>query len=161
WDPSDDGPQPRGKQVNHPEGIWYTPVTGIWQTVWLEHVSKTYIASIKQTPSVDDKNLSVQVDIEDPKPKDILQITVYKEGEKVAETTTEAQKKTLTSLTITNPELWSPENPFLYDIEYQLTRGRKNVDKITSYFAFRKIGLKEDEKGIQRITLNDKFVFQF
>ncbi len=161
WDPSDDGPQPRGKQVNHPEGIWYTPVTGIWQTVWLEHVPKTYIASIKQTPSVDDKNLSVQVDIEDPKPKDILQITVYKEGEKVAETTTEAQKKTLTSLTITNPELWSPENPFLYDIEYQLTRGRKNVDKITSYFAFRKIGMKEDEKGIQRITLNDKFVFQF
>ena len=49
WDPTDDGPQPRGKQVKDPRGIWYTPVTGIWQTVWLETVPETYIVSTKQT----------------------------------------------------------------------------------------------------------------
>src|SRR5690606_16379431 len=53
WDPTDEGPQPRGKQVRKPEGIWYTPVTGIWQTVWLEAVPETYIQSTKQTPDVD------------------------------------------------------------------------------------------------------------
>src|SRR5205085_3083794 len=50
WDPSDDGPQPRGKQVKKPNGIWYTPVTGIWQTVWVEAVSNTYISSLKSVP---------------------------------------------------------------------------------------------------------------
>jgi beta-galactosidase/beta-glucuronidase len=53
WDPSDDGPQPRGKQVKQPESIWYTPVTGIWQTVWLEAVPKTYIGSTRHTPDID------------------------------------------------------------------------------------------------------------
>ena len=57
WDPSDDGPQPRGKQVKKPASIWYTPVTGIWQTVWIETVSKTYIAATKQTPDIDKKIL--------------------------------------------------------------------------------------------------------
>lgn len=59
WDPTDQGPQPRGKQVRKPEGIWYTPVTGIWQTVWLESVATTYLAKVIQTPDVDQQTLTV------------------------------------------------------------------------------------------------------
>lgn len=63
WDPTDDGPQPRGKQIRNPHGIWYTPVTGIWQTVWLEGVPTSYIAKTKQTPNVDESALFFSADI--------------------------------------------------------------------------------------------------
>ncbi len=63
WDPSDEGPQPNGKQVKQPRTIWYTPVTGIWQTVWLEAVPKTYIVSTKQTPDIDQKILQVSAEV--------------------------------------------------------------------------------------------------
>ena len=58
WDPTDNGTQPRGKQVNKPSGIWYTPVSGIWQTVWLEPVPAQSITNIKTTPDID-LNLSL------------------------------------------------------------------------------------------------------
>lgn len=63
WDPTNEGPQPRGKQVKKPEGIWYTSVTGIWQTVWLEDVPKTYIEATKQKPDIDNHTLAVSVDV--------------------------------------------------------------------------------------------------
>ncbi len=75
WDPSDDGPQPSGKQIKNPHGIWYTPVTGIWQTVWLEAVPKTYIAETKQTPDIDKKSLAVNAKVENMQPGD--QVLVY------------------------------------------------------------------------------------
>lgn len=61
WDPTDKGYQPRGKQVSNPEGIWYTSVSGIWQTVWLEPVSESYIVNIKTTPDIDKNVLKVEV----------------------------------------------------------------------------------------------------
>ncbi len=64
WDPTDDGPQPRGKQINQPERIWYTPVTGIWQTVWLEVVPDTYIASTKNTPNLDASSFTVGAQVD-------------------------------------------------------------------------------------------------
>ena len=63
WDPSDRGEQPRGKQVERPEGIWYTPVTGIWQTVWLEKVAADHIKSLKLTPNLDHQSLSLKVQV--------------------------------------------------------------------------------------------------
>lgn len=75
WDPTDEGPQPCGKQVKKPEGIWYTPVTGIWQTVWLEGVSKTYIEATKQTPDIDNHTLAVSVDVKNSQPGDQVKIT--------------------------------------------------------------------------------------
>ena len=63
WDPTDQGPQPRGKQVRKPEGIWYTPVTGIWQTVWLEALPETYLATMKQTPDIDQQTLTVSTTV--------------------------------------------------------------------------------------------------
>lgn len=159
WDPSDDGPQPRGKQVKHPEGIWYTPVTGIWQTAWIEAVPKTYISDIKQTPDVDKSQVNVSATIENLLPGDQVIFSAWKGTEIVAEQT--STDKTETSLPINNPQLWSPENPFLYDLKVTVKRKGKIADEIKSYFAMRKISMAKDENGIQRMLLNNKFVFQY
>lgn len=159
WDPSDDGPQPRGKQVKAPHGIWYTPVTGIWQTVWLEAVPQTYIAATVQTPNVDQKAVTVAATVEKPQAGDKVVITAWDGGTKVAEQTAGANAEV--SLPIANPKLWSPESPFLYDLKYSVVRNGKVVDEVKSYFAMRKISMAPDKAGIQRMLLNDKFVFQY
>jgi beta-galactosidase/beta-glucuronidase len=159
WDPSDDGPQPRGKQVKAPHGIWYTPVTGIWQTVWLEAVPQTYIAGTRQTPNVDQKAVTVSATVEKPQAGDKVVITAWDGGAKVAEQT--AGANTEVSLPIANPKLWSPESPFLYNLTYSIVRNGKVVDEVKSYFAMRKISMAPDKAGIQRMLLNDRFVFQY
>lgn len=159
WDPSDEGPQPRGKQVKHPHSIWYTPVTGIWQTVWLESVPKTYIAETTQTPDPDKKQIHVNAKIENLQPGDNVLISAWDGESKVAEQI--ATGNNTVALTISNPKTWSAENPFLYDLKYTVQRNGKIVDEVKSYFAMRKISMKPDNKGIQRMLLNDKFVFQY
>ncbi|WP_374164842.1 glycoside hydrolase family 2 protein [Arcticibacter sp. MXS-1] len=159
WDPTDEGPQPRGKQVRRPEGIWYTPVTGIWQTVWLEAVPLTYIASTRQTPDLDRKALALEVNAVAAKPGDKLKVSAYDGATKVAET--EVNVASPAVLSIPNPKLWSPSNPFLYDLRVSIVRNGKAVDEVKSYFAMRKISLGKDANGIQRMLLNDKFVFQY
>lgn len=77
WDPTDDGYQPRGKQVNRPEGIWYTPVTGIWQTVWLEPVAGHYITNLRITPDIDRNQLSVKVLTDKIDASDLLEVNVF------------------------------------------------------------------------------------
>lgn len=159
WDPTDDGPQPRGKQVKNPEGIWYTPVTGIWQTVWLEAVPKTYIASTKQTPDIDKKTLSVTANVKNLQSGDMVKIAAWDGTNKVAEQTANANAPT--TLAVNNPKLWSPDNPFLYDLTVSVVRKGKAVDEVKSYFAMRKTSIAPDANGIQRMMLNNKFVFQF
>lgn len=159
WDPTDDGPQPRGKQVKNPEGIWYTPVTGIWQTVWLEAVPKTYIASTKQTPDIDKQTLTVGANVENLQSGDIVKISAWDGTDKVAEQSADAN--TPTTLTISNPKLWSPDDPFLYDLNVSIVRKGKVVDEVKSYFAMRKTSIAPDANGIQRMMLNNKFVFQY
>jgi beta-galactosidase/beta-glucuronidase len=85
WDPTDDGPQPRGKQIKNPRGIWYTPVTGIWQTVWLETVAATHIASFTQTPDIDNHQLRVAVATENFQTGDQVKITAFDGASVVAE----------------------------------------------------------------------------
>jgi beta-galactosidase/beta-glucuronidase len=77
WDPTDEGPQPRGKQVVKPEGIWYTPVTGIWQTVWIEAVPDSYISSIKPTPDVDNQSVSINATAVNAKDGDKIMISAW------------------------------------------------------------------------------------
>lgn len=84
WDPTDDGPQARGKQVKNPEGIWYTPVTGIWQTVWLEPVSEKSLKDIRFTPNIDNKTIKVKSKTTDFEPGDIIEVTVKDEGQEIA-----------------------------------------------------------------------------
>src|SRR5207248_3121336 len=111
WGPSDEGPQPRGKQVKKPNSIWYTPVTGIWQTVWLEAVPKTYISVVKQTPDVDKSAVRVAAHIVNDQPGDQVVVSAWKGNQKVAEQTVAANEEVV--LPVTGAALWSPRNPFL------------------------------------------------
>ncbi len=159
WDPTDDGPQPRGKQLKNPNGIWYTPVTGIWQTVWLEGVAKTYVEATKQTPNIDNQTLSVSAQIANAQSNDKLRITAMDGQVKVDEKVIDANGTAV--LNIKNPKLWSTTNPFLYDLQVVVIRNNKTVDEVKSYFAMRKISLGPDANGIQRMMLNNKFVFEY
>ncbi|HEY1114343.1 MAG TPA: glycoside hydrolase family 2 TIM barrel-domain containing protein [Chitinophagaceae bacterium] len=159
WDPSDEGPQPRGKQVRNPHGIWYTPVTGIWQTVWMEAVPRTYIASIRQTPDVDGGLVTVSAVVEKLQAGDQLVVSAWEGGTRVAEQAVTPGREA--SLSITQPKLWSPQTPFLYDLTYRVVRRGKVVDEVKSYFALRKISMAPDKNGIQRMLLNNQFVFQY
>ncbi len=159
WDPTDDGPQPRGKQLKKPEGIWYTPVTGIWQTVWLEGVAKTYVEATKQTPNIDDHTLSVSAEIANSQPGDKLKITAWDGKNQVAEKLIGATENAV--LDIKDQKLWSTTDPFLYDLRVAVIRNNKTLDEVKSYFAMRKISLGPDANGIQRMLLNNKFVFEY
>lgn len=159
WDPSDDGPQPRGKQINKPNGIWYTPVTGIWQTVWLEAVPKTYISSTRNTPDLDSKSVAVTVTAENTVEGDLVQVSAWRGTEKIAEQS--AAPGAPINLSIANPELWSPQHPFLYDLKIAVFRKGKKLDEAGSYFAMRKISMAPDNNGIQRMLLNNQFAFQY
>jgi beta-galactosidase/beta-glucuronidase len=158
WDPTDDGPQPHGKQVVHPEGIWYTSVTGIWQTVWLETVPGTYIVSTRQTPNLDNQNITVATSVSNMLSGDEITISAWKNNEKIAEKT---GTDTLMTLPIKDPQTWSPLNPFLYDLKIHVVRKGKLIDEVKSYFAMRKISLAPDSNGIQKMMLNNQFVFEF
>ncbi|MEM9830911.1 MAG: sugar-binding domain-containing protein [Bacteroidota bacterium] len=165
WDPTDSETQPRGKQLSNPQGIWYTPVTGIWQTVWLETVSDNYIQRLKTTPDIDRRQIEVAVQ-STPLPSDTkLVMKALAEGEEVATVevpVAENSQQTVATLNIPTPTLWSPDNPFLYDLEVTLTNARgKVLDVVGSYFGMRKISLGKDANGYTRIMLNEQPLFQF
>lgn len=162
WDPTDRGTQPRGKQVENPNGIWYTPVTGIWQTVWLEPVSKAHIASLRTLPDIDSNTLSVTALTEGVAPDaSVTTSVVVKDNGKVV-----AQGKSINNQTVEiempdDVKLWSPDAPNLYDMEITLTRNGQVVDKVNSYAAMRKFSTIRDDKGLVRLALNNKPIFQF
>ncbi|MCC2599899.1 glycoside hydrolase family 2 protein [Sphingobacterium sp. FBM7-1] len=159
WDPTSDGPQPRGKQVNNPHGIWYTPVSGIWQTVWLENVPETYIVSTKQTPDVDRAELKFSATIVAAQSGDELVVEAYDGNKKIVEKKGTVEEEL--NLHVPNAELWTPDNPKLYDLRVKILRKGKIIDQAKSYFAMRKITMKQDAQGIQRMYLNDEFVFHY
>lgn len=158
WDPSSDGYQARGKQVNNPNGIWYTPVSGIWQTVWMEPVSKTHITNIKTIPDLDNNRWNITVDASSAKLGDIVEVDIFDGETKVA--SAQGVPGVEFSVEIKNPKLWSPDSPFLYDMKVALTNGSKKVDEVGSYTAMRKIS-KVRHKGYLRMALNNKPLFQF
>ena len=160
WDPTDNGTQPRGKQVNKPSGIWYTPVSGIWQTVWLEPVSAQSITNIKTTPDIDLNKLTVEVATDEKKLSDKIEVKVFDGKELVA------KGVSINGIPVeiampADVKLWSPESPSLYDLEISLFEGNKLVDKVKSYAAMRKFSTKRDKNGIVRLQLNNKDQFQF
>ena len=158
WDPTNDGPQPRGKQVKKPEGIWYTPVTGIWQTVWLEGVNATYVENVKITPDIDAKTITVKPVVHGGA-AEMVRISAWDGSTKVAQK--EVSSNQNATLSISNPKLWSPSDPFLYDLKIELLKNGKVVDHVDSYFAMRKISMGKDKNGVQRMLLNNEFVFQY
>ncbi|MDR1342778.1 MAG: beta-galactosidase [Prevotellaceae bacterium] len=158
WDPTDDSYQPRGKQVNNPEGIWYTPVSGIWQTVWLEPVAKKHIASLTPTADIDAQQLSLAVCVDNASHGDIVEVTVREAGKTVASAKAAAGQPL--DIPIPGMKLWSPEAPFLYDLEACLYENGKLLDKVVGYAAMRKISVAPDANGILRMQLNNKDCFQ-
>lgn len=159
WDPTDDGPQPRGKQVKSPNGIWYTPVTGVWQTVWTEVVPATHIVSTKHTPDIDNGRLKVSSQISGAQQGDRIKFVAYDGANVINEATVASGAEG--EIEIKNPRLWSPSSPHLYQLKIYLLRGTKQIDYAESYFAMRKISLKKDANGVDRLALNNEFLFQY
>src|SRR5262245_41019831 len=158
-DPSDANWQPRGKQVREPKGIWYTPTTGIWQTVWLEDVPQTAIGSLKVDAHLDGQ-VYVTVSYPRGKPR-LIKIRILDGKTEVANSSglATADDRPIHHRII-NPKTWSPESPFLYTLEVESGDGPE-FDKVTSYFAIRKISLGKDDQGVTRMMLNNKPVFQW
>jgi beta-galactosidase/beta-glucuronidase len=159
WDPTDKGFQPRGKQVEDPRGIWYTPVTGIWQTVWIEPVEPAYITHLKTVPNIDGGNVSVLASAEGLNSFDIIEVKVLESGKVIGTGKAIAGQEVLVS--VPDAKLWSPESPFLYNMQVFLLRGGKPVDQVNSYFGMRKISAARDENGIMRMQLNNQDYFHF
>jgi galactose mutarotase len=154
WDPTDSGPQPRGKQVLHPQGIWYTAATGIWQTVWLEPVPATYVTALTIVPDVDSSAVHVRVEAAGASGAPRVRITVLDGRRPVAFADTLAGRDVM--IPIAHPKLWSPGDPFLYGLEVHLAGG----DALTGYFGMRSIAVARDAGGINRLFLNGRPLFE-
>ncbi len=155
--------QPRGKQSRHPQGIFYAASSGIWQTVWLEPVSKYGIEEVKLQPDLDQQALNLRVVTRGPGSDEGLynlgvEVIAMANGTNVA--TVKGKPNTEMILALPNPHVWSPNDPFLYDLKIILRSKQQVVDTATSYFGMRKVALGKDSDGVTRIALNNKFVFQ-
>ena len=146
WDPTDTEVHPRGKQVLDPSGIWYTAVSGIWQTVWLEPVSAAHIDDLTMIPDIDGKRLRLTVHGSTPGDFTAVAKLHGKEAGRIA-----GALDSEVSLPLTSLELWSTESPTLYDLEVRLKSG----DVVTSYFGMRKVEVRKDAQGVERIFLNN------
>lgn len=160
WDPTDRGYQPRGKQVCNPDGIWYTPVSGIWQTVWLEPVAPMHIENLRILPNVDANTVTVTVQKSVECLAMMAEVKVL-DGGKLVATARGINNEPVEVRMPENPKLWSPDSPFLYDLEVTIYKDGKPVDSVKSYAAMRKISTKRDDNGIVRMQLNNKDLFQF
>lgn len=160
WDPTDKGCQPRGKQVSRPEGIWYTPVTGIWQTVWLEPVSEHYIKDIRTTPDIDRNTLTVHAISDVFDAEDLIEVKVF-DGKQLVATAKGINGEPVEVPMPGDAKLWSPDSPFLYTLKVAMQKNGKVIDQIDSYAAMRKYSTQRDDKGIVRLQLNNKDLFQF
>ena len=158
WDPTDEGFGGIGKQRNRPDGIWYTSVTGIWQTVWLEPVAQQHFTQVVPTADIDGRRLLIDAQTEGTDAGDFVRVTLLAGNTVVA--TGAAAVGQAVELSVNTPHLWSPDDPFLYDLQLQLQHAGKTVDTVKSYAAMRKISLGRDRNGITRLMLNNQPLFQ-
>ena len=156
WDGTDTGFQPRGKQVRKPSGIWYTSVTGIWQTVWLEPVPEQHIRNLRTTPDLDAGCIRVLAEGVD---RGVVEVSLSADGRRVASARALAGSEV--EIPVPGARLWTPEDPYLYDLEVSLIRDGKTLDRVKSYCAMRKVGVTPGKDGILRLTLNDKPIFMY
>lgn len=180
-DPTENGGQPLGKQraanFDNPEGIFYTPASGIWKTVWMEPVPTTHIRRLQMTPDVDAGELQLTVDVAGT---DTVRVkAVAYRGGRVAGRV-EGESSSVLTLPVANARLWSPDDPFLYELTVEILERRSEghdhahgghgfgfgrghsprdrvLDRIGSYFGMRKIELKTVD-GRARMALNGEFL---
>lgn len=158
-DPTDASFQPRGKQIQRPHGIWYTPTTGIWQTIWLEPVSETHLSGLQITPDIDAGVVRIKPSFSGNARMSTLQISVSAEGqEPILKSGTDQE---ILEIKIPDAKLWSPETPHLYNYIVVLKQKDTTIDMVRGYFAMRKIALGKDANGHARIELNNKPYFQY
>lgn len=157
WDPTDKGPNPHGKQVMDPHGIMYTPSSGIWQTVWLETVPAQYISRIHPTPDIDQQLLNLVVSVAgNCEPCSVEAIALS--GKQIAGRVKGAPGQSL-QLPIPGARLWSPDDPFLYDLEVTVSKQGKVIDRVRSYAGMRKVSVQADATGRHRIFLNNRYTY--
>jgi beta-galactosidase/beta-glucuronidase len=155
WDPTDTALQPRGKQVLNPNSIWYTAVSGIWQTVWLEPVPVAYIREIAMTPDIDAHQLRLTVATGETTADPVdFTATAKLHGKIVGRVTGKSNAEV--KLALSQTDLWSPDSPTLYDLDIALKSG----DSVKSYFGMRSVEARADAAGVNRIFLNHKPLFQ-
>lgn len=152
-DPTDTGSLSRGKQRLKNTGIWYTPQSGIWQTVWMECVPENYLRSLRITPKPEENAVHIRLEADDPA---MAAVTICRDEGIIAEGQTDENGESTLTIPAEELRLWSPENPFLYDAAITLAGG----DKVESYFGMRAFGIGKDEKGLPRLLLNGKPYFQ-
>ena len=152
-DPTDTGSLSRGKQRLKNTGIWYTPQSGIWQTVWMECVPENYLRSLRITPKPEENAVHIRLEADDPA---MAAVTICRDGGIIAEGQTDENGESTLTIPAEQLRLWSPENPFLYDVTIRLAGG----DTVESYFGMRSFGIGKDEKGLPRLLLNGKPYFQ-
>ena len=177
WDPTTEGTQPVGKQRENPGGIWYTPVTGIWQTVWLEAVPAVAVSGVKLVPDAKKGAVTITVSATEGEPDARAGVTAgvrlvarRKGDEKTAiegqgrgkDVMRPARLDQPFTLAIPDCKLWSPAEPWLYDLEVVLIgEDGVEIDRVTTYAGIRDIALMKDAAGIDRIALNGQPLFQF
>ena len=152
-DPTDTGSLSRGKQRLKNTGIWYTPQSGIWQTVWMECVPENYLRSLRITPKPEENAVHIRLEADDP---GMAAVTICRDGGIIAKGQTDENGESTLTIPAEELRLWSPENPFLYDAAITLADG----DTVESYFGMHSFGIGKDEKGLPRLLLNGKPYFQ-
>ena len=168
-DATDNSYQPRGKQCIIRRSIWYTPVSGIWQTVWLEPVAQAHINNYYVVSDIDNGVMKFDVDAETAE-GDVVKVAVLEGGvgysaEKpsqvvVAEGVVEGGKA---EIKIADVKTWSPDSPYLYGVKVSIERKGKVVDSVDGYTAMRKISIVNDNtpNKYKRMALNNEALFHF
>lgn len=151
-DPTDASTQPRGKQVRQPNGIWYTPTSGVWQTVWLEPLPDTSVEHVDFKNDIESGDITATIQATRGQSEPAT-VAVSDNGVTIAEATGRCGEPI--HLHVPNHKLWSPDDPALYDVEISLA----SADHVRTYTAFREISVRPDERGVTRIHLNGQPIF--
>jgi hypothetical protein len=156
-DPSDAGPQPRGKQVLHSNGIWYTPSSGIWQTVWLEPVARTHTTRLR-SESIDGEKVQLRIEVSSAEPGDRWKITTHQPGTGDTGSLFDAPIDAPVVLPLA---AWQPGSPTCQQLTIDLVRGDETIDTVHGYVANRRLSVGKDERGVTQLLVNGAPTFQF
>ena len=168
-DATDNSFQPRGKQCNLTRGIWYTPVSGIWQTVWLEPVAESHILNWYVVSDMEKGEMAFDIDAMTQE-GDIVKVAVLEGGvgysaenpsrNVIAESVVENGKAVVK---VGEVRTWSPDSPYLYGVKVSIERKGKVIDSVDCYTSMRKISVVKDNSlnHYRRMALNDEALFQF
>ncbi len=156
YSPEDAGGQPRGKQTLYPGGIMYTSSSGIWQSVWLEPVDAAGVNTLHIVPDVDNSQVRLTVNTYATAGVTVAATVL---SNSVVVSSLSGSPQTELDLPVPNANLWSPENPFLYNLQISVIHNGTTNDTVTSYFGMRKISVKS-VNGVPQIYLNNKPYFE-